>query len=147
MAADIRPKLLKLTAALVALSDDYETKRDAIMAEIDALLQGGDGIGLKLARIKAHWCAVWTERHKEKCDFDHRKHTGWLKSKLLAGFTEDEICCKMQSYVTNDDSYYVKARHPFPLFMTGFNTWRGVPAPVDTSAAQSIDALKALRGE
>lgn len=143
--ADPKTKLAKLIAVLMELEADYHQKRAAIHAEMNALISGDEGIGAKLTRIKSHWCEVWTERHKEKCDFDHRKHTGWLKAKLLAGFTEDEICCKMQSYVTTDDSYYVKARHPFALFMTGFNTWRGVPAPVESS--QSIDALKAMRGE
>ena len=145
MAADARVTLTKLLTALDALDADYAEKRQAITAEMHALLKGDDGIGVKLTRLKAQWCAIWTERHKEKCDFDHRKDTAFLKAKLLAGFTEDEIVCKFQSYVVSDDPYYVRARHPFGLFRTNFNSWRGVVAS-DTKAEDGIDSLRAMRG-
>lgn len=145
MAADPRAKFAKLITALDALDADYAEKRQALMAEIHAIINGDEGVGAKLARLKAHWCSVWTETHHEKCDFDHRKDTGFLKTKLLAGFTEDEIACKMQSYVTSTDPYYVKARHPFGLFRTNFNSWRGVASARD-DAAQGIQSLREMRG-
>ena len=145
MAADPRTKLAKLISALMELEADYHQKRAAIHAEMNALVSGDDGIGVKLARLKARWCETWTARHHEKCDFDHKRDTAWLKAKLVAGFTEDEIGCKIQHYVITEDPYYVRARHPFSLFKTSFNTWRGIPAGVQPE--QTIDALRELRGQ
>lgn len=140
-AADIRPVLVKLLDALLEVRE----KEDQILAEISTLLNDGEGVGAKLRRVKAAWCAIWSERHKEQCSFDHVKHTPWLKKKL-AEYPEEQIIAKIQSYVTNDEAYYVRARHPFGMFMTNFNTWRGLP--VDTAADDSAALkLRALRGE
>lgn len=144
MASDPRATITKLLTAWSQLEADYTLKRDAILAELHAVVGGDDGIGVKLARIKAYWCEAWELRHKEKCDFDHRKDTKFLKDKL-AGYSEAEICAKISSYIANDEAYYVRARHSFSLFRVNFNTWRGIPshvAPADTS----IGALKELRG-
>ena len=140
MADDPRAKLLKLLEALRELDE----KRSAIYAEMDTLLAGGEGIGPRLSRLKGQWCEIWTQRHKEKCTFDHVKHTAFLKKKLLT-FSEAEIIAKFQSYVTSEEAYYVRARHPFGLFMTNFDTWRGIPA--DTSAEETTTRLQAARGE
>lgn len=144
MATDNTAKLTKLVVALVELSDAYEEKRGAIVAEMDALLAGKGGIGVKLKILKGHWAAAWTARHHETCDFDHVKHTAFLKKKL-ALFSVDEIQAKMSSYVASDDPYYVRARHPFTLFMSSFQTWRGVPVS-DGHDAEGAARLRDLRG-
>lgn len=144
MAADDRAKLLKLVDAL----NELDQKRSAIMSEMAVLLSGGEGIGAKLGRLKAAWCAIWTERHHEKCAFDHVKHTAFLKEKLLKGFTEEQIIAKFQSYIANDEAYYVRARHPFGLFRTNFDTWRGLPYGTNERTNEgAARVLQELRGQ
>lgn len=151
MATDARAKLAKLLDALTALDEHCaETcgaKRQAIYAEMAAALGKGEGIGSRLQRLKAYWCLIWTERHKEKIEFDHVAHTGGLKKKALA-FTNSQIETKMANYLACDEAYYVRARHPFGLFLKTFDTWRGMPeAQHDSAASDTSEKLRGLRGE
>lgn len=139
MPADVRPTLIKLCETLRDLRD----KESAVLAEIETILNDGEGIGAKLKRVKAAWCEVWSARHKEPCDFDHVKHTAFLKAKLLKA-SEEVIIAKFHSYLANDEAYYVRARHPFGLFRTNYDTWRGLPET--TASADATERLRELRG-
>lgn len=140
---DPRVKLLKLLEADQAAFAVYVEKRDALYAEMCAVLRREPGIGEKLATLKRHWCTVWQARHHEPCDFDHVKHTVILKKKL-AVFSVEAICAKMNDYVATDDSYYSRARHPFNLFVKTFDSWKGIPSEPDR--VDSGDKLREYRG-
>lgn len=139
MAGDARATILKLLDKLAVVDE----QRAAILAEIRTLAGDGEGIGIKLARIKRTMCDIWTEVHKEKVEFDHVKHTGFLKKKLVT-FTEAEILAKYQDYLISTDAYYTKARHPFGLFISSFDRWRGMPL---ASEDRSAEVLRQMRGE
>ena len=145
MADNDRAKIGKLFESLRQIDADAEAKRRLVYDEIDRIVSGGEGIGVTLARLKAAWCSVWTARHQEKCTFDHVKHTGFLKKKLAEGFTEDEIVAKIHSYVACEEAFYVSKRHPFALFVTNFQTWRGIQSTQEHS--DSAAKLREMRGQ
>lgn len=145
MASDPRATLVKLLDAFEDREAQRRAELDALIVEMRALVTGGETIGQKLAAVKAHWCAAWTERHHEKCAFDHVKHTAALKKKL-ATFTVEEISVKISSYLASEEAYYVRARHPFSLFLTSFDSWRGLTA-ASAPLATGLDDLRQMRGE
>ncbi len=143
MANDPREKIGGILDALVADETERRQRFDLAVAEIRALMGGEATIGERLKRVKGTICAAWSEAYKERCDFDHVKHTGWLKKKMTE-HGDDVVIAKYHSYLANGETFYVKARHPFGMFMTNFNTWRGLPSePV----AASSQTLRELRGE
>lgn len=143
-----RATLIKLTEALIALETEYQVKRSAIHAEMAILLGGGDGIGIRLNRVIAHWCETWEERHHETVAFDRKAHTAFLKAKLLV-LPDEQVMMKMTNFLLCDDPpELVRSRHPFAWFRKTFDTWRGLPQHngVDPSA-ETRDRLQGLRGE
>lgn len=148
--SDARQKVIGLFDKLNELEEEYRAKRDALMAEIAAALGGGEGIGAKLSRLKKTYSDLWQAAYRSgPYQFDHKVDTGHLKRWLVAGFSEDEITARMVAYLRTADPFYVKARHPFLIFVKGFNGF--VPmstAPIeDPSAAATAAKLGGLRGE
>jgi hypothetical protein len=139
MAADPRPKIL----ALIEKRRELFEQSAAIDAEITRLLNGGEGIGAKLTRVKAFWCATWQERHREPFDFDHAKHTDFLKKKILA-HGEESVTAKIANFILGEDAPAARARHPFGWFMQGYNTIKGLPSVPEP--VHSSDKIKELRG-
>lgn len=140
MATDTKATLIKLFDAL----RECREKEDAVLAEIATLLSGGEGIGDKLKRLKVFWCATWQERHHEPFDFDHAKHTAFLKKKL-ALHAEEIITAKMYSFLMGHEPAAEKARHPFGWFMAGFNSYKGVVHDLD-QPNESAQKAREMRG-
>lgn len=129
---------------LLTLRAEIAAKIELVDREIAAVVLGEEGIGAKLTRIKAFWCETWQEAYKEQCDFDHRSHTAALKRWLAKDFTEAQITTKMFHYLIDRNPFYVKERHPFPLFIHGFNSFKGVS--VDEADSHSADKAREMRG-
>ncbi len=142
MASDPRVTLLKLLAAL----RDLDEKRKAIYAEMDALLNGGDGIGAKLGRLKTYYSGVWQERYRTPYTFTNHAMTAATLKRFLVAHSEPEIAARMFAFLKNDERFYVNARHDFSLFAKAFNQCVGLPVAADTSA-DTTSRLQAARGE
>lgn len=140
MASDARATILKLLDKWEEVEQARAEQVAAIFAELRSVVDGGDGIGVKLTRLKTFWCETWTERYGERCEFDHRKDTGHLKRWLVANWSPEQIEAKMLAYLTDNDAFYVSRRHPFGFFVKGFNTWRGITeaVPVDSGQAAKM---------
>lgn len=136
-----RGKVISLVEHICELRE----QESALIQEVMTILAGGEPLGMRLKKLKAQWCDLWQERHKEKCAFDHVSHTGGLKKKLLT-YGDDVVRAKMVSYLASDDPYYVRARHPFGLFLKTFDTWRGIPHEHLDPSAETRDRLQGLRG-
>lgn len=148
-ATDARQKVIGLVDKLNELEAEYRDKRDAVMAELSAVLGGGEGIGAKLSRLKQTYSDLWQAAYRQgPYQFDHKVDTGHLK-RFLRTFTEDEIAARMVAYLRTADPFYTKARHPFLIFVKGFNGFVAVStAPIeDPSAAVTAQKLGGLRGE
>ena len=142
-ASDPRAKLLKLLEADQAAFAVYVEKRDALYAEMCAVLRREPGIGERLRVLKESICQMWQGRYHERMEFDHVKHTGWLKKQCVSR-TDAEILAKWGSYLGCEDGFYVKARHPFSMFMPTINQWKGIPSEPDR--VDSGDKLREYRG-
>jgi hypothetical protein len=151
MATDNRATVIKLLDALRALEDDYSEKRGAILAEMSTLLKGGEGLGPKITRLKARFQEFWKVRYPNGGAYQFANHAmvgASLKRWLVAGLSEEEISARMLTYVKNDESFYVRARHPFELFVKGFNQFVGLPAAApDPEQADAMARAREMRGQ
>lgn len=145
MPSDPRTTLLKLLDAL----RDLDVKRDAIYAEMDILLKGGEGVGPKLNRLKKAYAEAWQAKWKSKYTFtNHAVPAQAFKKFLMAGHTETEIIARMFTYMKDDASFYVNARHPFEIFAKSFNSFVGLPpSAADVNAEAATKNLRELRGD
>lgn len=144
MPNDPRATLLKLLDALREL----DVKREAIYAEMDVLLKGGEGLGAKIARLKKAYAQAWETRYHSPYTFTNHAMVGAAFKRFLVAHGEAEIVARMFTYLKADDPFYVRARHPFEIFVKGFNSFVGLPPSAsDANAEASTHHLRELRGD
>src|SRR5262245_28529308 len=119
MADDCKPRMEKI-AKLMTVLGDLREKEQAVLDEIGELAGGGVGIGAKLKVLQESWQRVWTARYKSPYAFVFAKDVP-LQKRLLKQFTQDDLDGRMVRYLADDDPFYVKARHPFGVFVSGVN--------------------------
>lgn len=123
-AKQLRATLLKLHVAKIVLRNEYRDKEDAIDGEVERLLQGGAGIGALLKRFQQHFDRYWGVRYAGgetgKYVWNFAKDVPQQK-RLIAKLAIDELERRVMVYLMDADEYYVKARHPFGLFVTNVN--------------------------
>lgn len=143
---DIRAQLAKL----LEVERDLLEKLSAVHHEMDALVNGDEGIGPKVTRLKALWLATWAGRYQgQTYVFNNHAMVGAsLKRWLVSGISEHEIGARMFTYVKTDDQFYVRARHSFEIFVRAFNQLVGLPKAVnEDTAEQSAQRAREMRGQ
>lgn len=132
-------KLLELKAELME-------KVGAIDAEIKALICGEDGIGKKLKACEAFFSDCRAERYPEAgpYQFNFKEDRPHLK-RWLQDFTVGEIQARMFTYLRDTDDFVVRNKHPFRLFVRGFNSYVGLPKSDD--GGQAMQRQREMRGE
>ena len=148
MATDAtRDKLVKLIDQVDQLEADYRDKRLLILAEIRSLLDGGEGIGPKVTRLKRHFAECWEGRYLSPYTFANHALVGAvLKRWLAAGLSEDEIGARMFAFLKSDERFYVQTRHGFEVFVKAFNALVPLPVIEDTADA-SASRAREMRGQ
>lgn len=120
----LRATLLKLHIAKAVLRDEYREKEDALDGEIERLLQGGAGIGSLLKRFQQHFDRAWGVRYAGgetgKYVWTFAKDVPQQK-RLIGKIGIEEMERRVMVYLMDADEYYVRARHPFGLFVTNVN--------------------------
>lgn len=119
MADDSKPLLNKLRALQTKLAE-LQAQEQAIVEEMGTLLAGGPGIGVLLKRLEQHYSDCWRVRYQSPYAFQHTKDVPQLK-RLIKAIGVEELERRMLRYCQNGDSYFIKARHPFGLFVTSIN--------------------------
>ena len=131
--------LTLLKARMIKLLEEaaiQQEKMTAIITEAQTLVQGGDGIGVTLKRLEAYFDGVWASRYAP----DLTVHYVWrfaqdraALKRLLKALDVDEIERRMERYIRSDEAFYVRARHPFAMFVAAVNSFAAAPAPPDRS--------------
>ncbi len=129
-------KLLKLIAA----AHDLHEKHGALLAELDALLEGKLGIGAKMKALEgafdAAWCARYAPTQTRAYVWTWSEDRANMKRLLLKLEVED-LADRALRYIKSDDTFYVRQRHPFRLFVRSINEWTtGRDAPADYALEQ-----------
>ena len=135
-------KLMKLLEAARALHE----KQGAILAELDALLEGKAGIAARMKALEgsfdAAWCARYAPTQTRAYVWTWAEDRANMK-RLLAKLDVDEIAARAIRYVKSDDPFYVRQRHPFRLFVRTINEWTmGRDAPADYALEQSTSSCR-----
>jgi hypothetical protein len=112
---------------LVEAQRELLVKLEAIAVEIDEVLGGGPGIGLRMKELEATWRDVWASRYAGDYLFVPTKDRPQEK-RLLKAFSVEELQARMWNYLKNDDPFYVRARHNFSVFVGSINTHAGAPS-------------------
>lgn len=114
-------KLGMLQAKLLELTD----QQHAIIDEMGNLLAGGPGIGAILKQVEGHFSTCWRVRYGADYVFNFQKDVPQLK-RLIRNLGVEELERRMLNYCRNADSYLMKARHSFGLFVSGINQYADV---------------------
>lgn len=105
---------------LITRFRELHDQQQAILEELDTLLAGGPGIGEVLKRIQAHYSDAWRVRYRSPYSFQFQKDVPHMK-RLIKQLGVEELEMRIVSYLRNGDPYYVRARHPFGLFVSTIN--------------------------
>lgn len=122
----------KVNAAAVAklvkvlgVGRELHGKLGEILDELDALLGGKPGIAAALKEFEGIYDALWCERYAKG---EHgryvwryvqdRPHT----KRLLKTLGLEELSRRADVYLRSNDPFYLKARHPFGLFVSSINS-------------------------
>lgn len=139
--ADADKQVLTKIAKLMAVLREHQTACHEIADEIEKLLSGEPGVGALLKRLQHHFENLWALRYAPVQSgpgsasgyvWTYAKDVPHLK-RLLKTLDVDEIEMRMQNYLWNDDSFYVKARHNFGVFVASINSHAGKAQPLERS--------------
>lgn len=116
---DDRLILARVRKLLVAQAE-LMLKLALITDELDAVWSGGASIGTRLKAFETVFGEVWETRYRQKYLFVPTRDRASLKRLLLA-FEDADLHARVVVYLRNGDPFYVKARHPFGLFVRSIN--------------------------
>lgn len=128
-------KLRKLYEAQRAATTAYREKMDAIAHEVETLLNGGAGVGELLKRLETHYQTVWQARYPGAYMWDWKvDRPNWKR--LIQKLSVEELEHRVIAYLRDSDDYYIRARHPFLLFVKNINRF----ASEEHAASFMLDA-------
>lgn len=123
--ADADKKTLERLGRLFVALRENQAKEYELLEEMQALLNGHAGVGDTLKQLYAAfdvaWCARYSPGEQNRYVWVYARDTPGLK-RLLKSLPVEEIERRMLAYLRNDDPYYVRARHPFPVFLASINS-------------------------
>lgn len=133
MAETETPAKPKLTAAQVATmvkllekGKELQEQQAAILEELDAILGGRAGTAAKLKAIEKGfdetWCARYARGKSGVYVWAHARDRGTMKT-LLRRMDVDEILARAARYISSEDGFYARSRHPWGLFVSSINQW------------------------
>lgn len=113
---------IKRVAGLLAKLRELQVQADQLTDEIQSILGGGPSIGETLKVIEQAWKRTWETRYRSEYLMHYKTENPAIK-RLLRVATVEEIQARMVGYITDNDAFLVKARHPFGLFASAFNRY------------------------
>jgi hypothetical protein len=116
------PKLITLMAALAEL----DGKRAEVVSEINDLLGGKPGIGIRLRAFMALFIRLHATRYPGWYVFAMAKDAPQIK-RLLKMLTEEDLERRVATFIRNDDPFFVRTRHTFAIFASTINQHAGAP--------------------
>ncbi len=123
--ADSDKALIAKVTKLLEVQKDYLDKLNALSQEIDQLFGGGAGTAVNLKVLEhafdEQWCLRYAPGRRGCYVWQFARDRAHLK-RLLRRLSVEEITARMRRYIGNEDPFYVRARHPFGLFVTSVNS-------------------------
>lgn len=149
MAESKSPNVARLIK-LLETARDLHIKTGALLDEFDELLGGGAGIASQMkAFMEAFdtaWCARYAAGQHGRYIWRYAVDRPNIK-RLLKALGLVEMVKRATVYVSNEDPYVIRSRHPFGLFVSGINSYcgEGDAADLELSAQSAIDCRHAPR--
>ena len=119
--ADLEKAQLAQVMKLFVLHRELMEKLKAVASEMDDILEGKAWLGQRIKLFEDRYKATWATRYHGEYLFTQPRDRAALK-RLLKALTDEELYTRVWNYVKNDDPFYVKARHSFPLFVAAINS-------------------------
>jgi hypothetical protein len=136
-----RDKLAKLVEALHDLRESTRAKEEAIIREMGRLASGQGSIGDDLKRLERHFQAVWGGDGRyvgEQYVWEYAADRAQWK-RLLQSLSVEELERRVERYITSDDPFLVRNKHPFRLFVRTVNQYARVVESETLSADTVFD--------
>ena len=130
---------LQRAGKLLAVANGLHENLTDTLHEIAGILGGDAPLGDKLKRLENHFSDLWEERYGSPYVWNWTKDRPQIK-RLLKRTTEDDIAGRMIAYLFDTDLFMERNRHPFPIFVSRFNSYVAQsPAALSLETAAPAD--------
>ena len=133
--ADLEKRLAR-AARLVEVIEELHEKLAEAHAELTHIVAGEAPMGDLIKAFETAYDAVWSARYPGHYTWSYAKDRAQIK-RLIRRIGFEDLHARAAVYLADHDPFYVKARHPFNLFVAGIN--RFVPEANAPMAAPVID--------
>lgn len=113
----------KLQTAILDAKKTLETLSNKIAA-LEQLASSQPTAGQVTKALFEFWHARWGTAYRESYQFAHGRDAGQFK-RLLKTLSQEELQKRMARYISDDDPFLSKQRHPLSLFFSQINRWGG----------------------
>lgn len=138
MAETVAAAVVAKAVRLIELAEQLEEKAAAARAEALEVLQGGEGIGAKMARVRDAFASQWTARYRSPYVWKLDQDPPNIK-RLCKELGPDEVIKRIGVYLrTDSDTLVRQERHPFRFFVSGINSYAPEAPPLDFTEADEI---------
>lgn len=118
---DDAKRLEKLAKLIPFMREEWE-KLGAMLDEFDALTGGKAAIADRLKEVETGWAELWSSIHKEPWVWpDYARSRGQIKTLFRKGLSVRQILSRASVYITGDNEYYLRRKHPWDLFVATIN--------------------------
>lgn len=121
MATDDATKRLDRASKLLDKLRELQAQTYEVTEELRKILGGQDALGDVLKRLEASFSAEWSRRYQTPYAWTYIKDRPHWK-RLLKITSEADILARVCAYFHDEDPYISRAKHPFGLFVSRFNT-------------------------
>lgn len=112
---------LERAAKLLDAIRELQAKTYEVTEELQALLKGEAITGDHLRLLESAWSTEYERRYGTPYMFEFKKDRPHWK-RLIKAVGPEEICNRIVAYFHETDQYRERARHPFGLFVSQFNS-------------------------
>lgn len=121
MATEDNAKRLARLGKLMETLRELQAKTYEVAEEMNKILHGEAAMGDVLKQVEKAFSEEWKARYGTPYVWQYVKDRPHWK-RLLKNAGSDEVLQRIATYFADGDDYIRRARHPFGLFVSKFNT-------------------------
>lgn len=146
-AAATAKQVVDVTAlrTLVEASIELGLKQQQLIEEMQAIVNGRQGIGARMRIVSDGFLAAWARRYRSKYVW-HATVDSTAAKRLLQRLEPEDLLLRIGRFIAAGDEFYLQHRHPFSAFARDVNRFAdGAAGELFDVAAGAIDCTHVPR--